>query len=79
VLEVRRGRMEMVRGTIAGLTPKELEQVCIPPEAPGHPTVAHTVVHCLHVILNEEWQHSSYTNRDLDVIQSRPRRNQADR
>jgi len=73
VLEVRRGRMEMVRETIAGLTPEELERVCVPPDAPGHPTEAHTVRHCLHVILNEEWQHSRYANRDLDIIQSRPR------
>ncbi|MGA7088619.1 MAG: DinB family protein [Candidatus Dormiibacterota bacterium] len=73
VLEVRRGRMDMVKETIAALTPEELERVCVPPDAPGHPTEARTVLHCLHVILNEEWQHSGYANRDLDVIQSRPR------
>jgi len=73
VLAVRRGRVDMVRETIAGLTAGELERVCVPPDAPGHPREAHTVLHCLHVILNEEWQHSSYANRDLDIIQSRPR------
>ena len=73
VLEVRRGRMDMVKETMAALTAEELERVCVPPDAPGHPTEARTVLHCLHVILNEEWQHSSYANRDLDVIQSRPR------
>ncbi|MFZ0168364.1 MAG: DinB family protein [Candidatus Dormiibacterota bacterium] len=73
LLEVRRGRMDMVKETIAALTPAELERVCVPPDTPGHPTEARTVLHCLHVILNEEWQHSTYANRDLDVIQSRPR------
>jgi hypothetical protein len=73
VLEVRRGRMDMVKETMAALTAEELERVCVPPEAPGHPTEARTVLHCVHVILNEEWQHSSYANRDLDVLQSRPR------
>jgi hypothetical protein len=73
VLAVRRGRMDMVKETMAALTAEELERVCVPPDAPGHPTEARTVLHCVHVILNEEWQHSSYANRDLDVIQARPR------
>lgn len=73
VLEVRLGRMDMVKETVAALTAEELERVCVPPDTPGHPTKAHTVLHCVHVILNEEWQHSGYANRDLDVIQSRSR------
>lgn len=73
VLEVRLGRMDMVKETVAALTAEELERVCVPPDTPGHPTNAHTVLHCVHVILNEEWQHSGYANRDLDVIQSRSR------
>jgi hypothetical protein len=31
------------------------------------------VLHCLHVILNEEWLHHGYANRDLDVRDSRLR------
>lgn len=70
VLAVRRGRMDAVKETIAGLTVLELERMCIPPDAPGHPTEAHSVLECLHVILEEEWEHSRYANRDLDVLES---------
>lgn len=68
VLTVRRGRMDAVRETIAALTPEELERVCVPPDSSGHPTEAVSVLHCLHVILNEEWEHSRYANRDLDML-----------
>jgi uncharacterized protein YjbI with pentapeptide repeats len=68
VLEVRRGRMDEVRRTIATVTPAELERVCVPPSTPGHPTHPHSVRHCLHVILAEEWEHNRYAVRDLDVL-----------
>lgn len=71
VLAVRRERMDAVEETIAALTTQELERVCIPPNAPGHPTEAHSVLECLRVILEEEWEHSRYVDRDLDVIASR--------
>lgn len=71
VLAVRRERMDAVKEVIAALTAQELERVCIPPDAPGHPTEAHSVLECLHVILEEEWEHSRYTNRDLDILASR--------
>jgi DinB superfamily len=73
VLAVRHERMDAVKETIAGLTREELERVCVPPEAPGHPTEAHSVLECLHVILDEEWEHSRYANRDLDILDARPR------
>jgi hypothetical protein len=73
VLEVRRERMQAVKQTIAALTPDELQRVCVPPHAPGHPTEPHTVLECLHVILDEEWEHNRYANRDLDVLAARPR------
>ena len=37
VLDVRRERMAEVKETIASLTADELERVCTPPDAPGHP------------------------------------------
>lgn len=55
VLKVRRERMAEVKQTIAAVTTEELDRVCVPPDAPGHPTRPHTVRECLHVILNEEW------------------------
>jgi hypothetical protein len=71
VLAVRRGRMDRVKETIAALTPDELERICVPPDDGGHPSVPHSVLECLHVILNEEWEHSRYANRDLDVLAAR--------
>jgi hypothetical protein len=73
VLAVRRGRMDAVKETIAALTSEELERVCIPPDPPGHPGSPHSVLECLHVILNEEWEHSRYANRDLEILEERQR------
>jgi hypothetical protein len=73
VLEVREGRMAAVRETFAGLTSAELERVTVPPDTPGHPpAVPHTVQQCLHTILNEEWWHRRYAERDLDAALNRP-------
>jgi uncharacterized protein YjbI with pentapeptide repeats len=73
VLSVRRKRMDAVKETIAALTSEELRRVCVPPESPGHPSEAHSVLDCLHVILDEEWEHSRYANRDLAVLEARQR------
>jgi uncharacterized protein YjbI with pentapeptide repeats len=73
VLVVRRERMDAVKETIAALTREDLVRVCVPPDAPGHPAEAHSVLSCLHVILDEEWEHSRYANRDLDILDARPR------
>jgi hypothetical protein len=71
ILEVRTQRMGDVKATIQGLDAQELERTCEPPATPGHPTKAHSVLECLHVILDEEWEHSRYANRDLDVLFAR--------
>ena len=60
--------MDEVQRTIASVTPAELDRVCIPPDAPGHPTHVDTVRQCLHVILAEEWEHKRYAVRDLDAL-----------
>jgi hypothetical protein len=72
ILAVRRERMDEVRQTIAAVTPEELERTCIPPGGPGHPTTPHSVLACLHVILNEEWEHHRYAVRDLEILEARP-------
>ncbi|MGC2484719.1 MAG: DinB family protein [Acidimicrobiales bacterium] len=69
VLDVRCGRMDEVKLTIAALTPEELHRVCTPPNTPGHPNREHTVLACIHVILNEEWEHHRYAVRDLEVLE----------
>jgi len=70
VLAVRRERMDEVRDTIAVATSDELERVCQPPPTVGHPDRPHTVLHCLHVILDEEWEHHGYAVRDLAILES---------
>jgi hypothetical protein len=72
ILAVRQERMDEVQQTITALTPAELDRVCEPPAAPGHPTRAHSVLECLHVILNEEWEHNRYAVRDLATLEAPP-------
>jgi DinB superfamily/Pentapeptide repeats (8 copies) len=67
VLEVRAGRVAMVRDFISAATPEVLGDVRRNPHAPEHPE---TVLSCLHVILNEEWEHHRYAIRDLDAIEA---------
>lgn len=70
ILAVRRARMDEVRQTIAALTTEELDRVCLPPDAPGHPTRAYSVRECLRVVLNEEWEHHRYAVRDLETLEA---------
>jgi uncharacterized protein YjbI with pentapeptide repeats len=70
VLDVRRSRMDEVRQTLSSLTAADLERTCTPPPTPGHPAEPHTVLECLHVILNEEWEHNRYAVRDLELLEA---------
>ena len=67
VLEVRAGRVAMVRDFLAAATPADLAGVRKNPWGPDH---AVTVLSCLHTILNEEWEHHRYAVRDLDSIEA---------
>jgi hypothetical protein len=67
VLEVRAGRVAMVRDFIASVTSNELDATRRNPHAPDH---QETVKSCLHVILDEEWEHHRYAVRDLEVIEA---------
>lgn len=72
VLELRRDRMATVRDVIAGLTDESLDARTEPVEGPGWPeSRSYPVRDCLLVILNEEWEHRLYAERDLDVLVSR--------
>jgi hypothetical protein len=71
VLAVRKQRMDAVKTTIQGLDAQDLERICEPPATPGHPTKPHSVLKCLHVILDEEWEHNRYANRDLEILSAR--------
>ena len=66
VLEARAGRVAMVRDFLATVTPDELAVTRRNPWAHEHPETTRS---CLHVILEEEWEHHRYAVRDLDAIQ----------
>jgi hypothetical protein len=68
VLEVRAGRVAMVRDFLATVTPDELAASRTNPWAPEY---QETVLSCLHTILEEEWEHHRYAVRDLEAIEAR--------
>ena len=67
VLEARADRVAMVRDFLAGVSPQELAATRRNPHAPER---QETVLFCLHVILEEEWEHNRYAVRDLDAIEA---------
>ncbi len=69
VIELRRDRMATVREVIEGLTDASLQAHTEPVEAPGWPQPrSYPVRECLLIILNEEWEHRLYAERDLDSL-----------
>jgi DinB superfamily len=66
VLEVRAGRVAMVCDFLVAVTSDEL---AAPRKNPWHPEYQETTRACLHVILEEEWEHHRYAVRDLDAIE----------
>ena len=72
VLALRAGRMATVRRVIADLTDEKLAGMTEPVTGPGYPEPeSFAVRRCLQAILNEEWEHRLYAERDLDVLESR--------
>ena len=72
VLELRRDRMSTVRRVIEDLTDASLNAHTEPVEAPGWPRPrSYPVRECLLVILNEEWEHRLYAERDLAALEAR--------
>ena len=67
VLEVRAGRVAMVRDFLATVTADELAAARCNPWSPHYPETTRS---CLHVILQEEWEHHRYAVRDLDAVES---------
>jgi hypothetical protein len=69
VLELRRDRMATVRQFVDALTDESLAADTKPVEGPGWPeSRSYPVRDCLLVVLNEEWQHRLYAERDLDAL-----------
>lgn len=69
ILPVRFGRQRAVQEVLGDITDETLTDVRTAPATPGHPRGSHSVLHCLHVLLNEEWQHHRYAVRDLDILE----------
>jgi hypothetical protein len=67
VLEVRAGRVAMVRDFLATVT---ADQLAVTRKNPWDPEYPESTLSCLHVILEEEWEHHRYALRDLDTIEA---------
>jgi hypothetical protein len=68
VLTVRRERQAMVRHVLESLTDEQLASDVTRTE-PGWPLMEKfPVKKCLRIVLNEEWQHRLYAERDLDTL-----------
>jgi uncharacterized damage-inducible protein DinB len=72
VLVLRADRMATVRQVLAGLTDEQLAGRTEPVTEPGYPEPeSFAVRRCLLAILNEEWEHRLYAERDFDVLTHR--------
>jgi hypothetical protein len=68
VLVARADRVAMVRDFLATVTADELATTRKNPWAPEY---QQTTLSCLHVILEEEWEHLRYALRDLDITEAK--------
>lgn len=69
VLAVRADRVSMVGRYLDALTDEQLAQLTEPVVAPGWPASrAYPVRQCLRIVLNEEWEHRLYAERDLALL-----------
>jgi uncharacterized damage-inducible protein DinB len=72
VLALRRTRTAMVHEVLAGLTDESLAAHTTPVDGPGWPPPASfPVKECLLIVLNEEWEHRQYAERDLAALEER--------
>lgn len=75
VLTLRRDRMATVRTVIDGLTDESLATHTEPVEGAGWPPPeSFSVRECLLIVLNEEWHHRQFAERDLDALEAEARR-----
>ncbi|GAB3591507.1 DinB family protein [Angustibacter peucedani] len=69
VLAVRAGRLAQVRDYLASSTPESLDEAR---PSPNDPAASETARQCVHVILEEEWEHLRFATRDLDALDAAP-------
>lgn len=71
VLELRQERMDLMRRYLESLDEISLDAHTTPVEGPGWPPPrSFEVRRCLLIILNEEWEHRRFAERDLDILES---------
>jgi uncharacterized damage-inducible protein DinB len=72
-LALRHQAMILVRGVMDDLTDEQLAAETAPLVGPGWPPEGETfpVRKCLLIVLNEEWSHRQYAERDLSVLEER--------
>jgi hypothetical protein len=72
VLEPRRDRMNSVRAVLDELTDESLSSDTTPVDVPGWPPPrSFPVRECLLIVLNEEWEHRLFAERDLAILEAR--------
>lgn len=73
MLEIRRDRMDGMREVLANLTEEQLASDTVAVlEPPGWPeSKSFPVARCLRCILDEEWEHRLFAERDLDLLTAR--------
>ncbi len=73
VLALRRARTDMVRDVLAGLTDESLAARTTPVDGgfAWPPPASFPVRKCLLIVLNEEWEHRLFAERDLAVLEAR--------
>jgi uncharacterized protein YjbI with pentapeptide repeats len=73
VLVLRADRMATIRDVLASLTDEQLAGMTQPVTESGCPEPeSFPVATCLGAVLNEEWQHRLYAERDLDALEHQP-------
>jgi uncharacterized damage-inducible protein DinB len=72
-LALRQEAMRLVRGVVDDLTDEQLAAETAPLVGPGWPPEGETfpVRECLLIVLNEEWWHRQFAERDLSVLEER--------
>lgn len=70
-LALRADAQALVREVLEHLTDAQLDVEPDPVDAPGWPQGWHSVRECLSVVLNEEYAHRLFAERDLAVLRSR--------
>lgn len=72
VLALRADRQATVRRVLDGLTDQRLAEQTTPVDGPGWPPAdCYPVAEALSIVVNEEWHHRRYAERDLAALEAR--------